>query len=288
MSGSTADAPLEGVEACVFDAYGTLFDVHSAVGALAARVGPEHARLSEAWRRRQLEYTWLRSLSGAWADFRAVTADALAVSMRELGLGDPGPVGTAEPRGARRDEGGREGGGRDGGAGGAGNGVEAGVGGDGGSARALHAALMRAYETLDAFPEVPGALRAIGRAGLPRAILSNGTPEMLDAAVSAAGLDAELEHVLSVDALGTYKPVPQVYALATDALGLSPARVAFLSSNAWDAAGAARFGFRTVWVNRAGAVREALPGDPERELADLGALPALLGLDGAVRAGGGG
>ena len=257
MSGSpgAGDGALEGIEACVFDAYGTLFDVHSAVAALAARVGPEHERLGVEWRRRQLEYTWLRTLGGAHADFRAVTADALAVSMRALGLGDPGPVGSRAAGERERATDPAE-----------------------DSPAGLHAALMGAYDTLEPFPEVGAALEALGRAGMPRAILSNGTPEMLDAAIGGAGLAHAFEHVLSVEALGVYKPVPQVYALATRALGRSPARVAFLSSNAWDAAGAARFGLRTVWVNRYGQPPEALPGEPERVLADLAGLPALLGI----------
>ena len=233
---------LEGIEACAFDAYGTLFDVHSAVAALAGRVGPGHERLGAEWRRRQLEYTWLRTLSRAHADFRTVTGDALAVSMRALGLPDP----DADP--------------------------------DAGEGAALHAALMDAYDTLAPFPEVAGALEALGRAGLPRAILSNGTPDMLDAAIRAAKLEGAFEHVLSIEPIGVYKPDPRVYALATDALGLSPARIAFLSSNAWDAAGAARFGLRVVWVNRYAQVPEALPGTPERTLRDLAGLPALLGI----------
>ena len=256
MSGfdeDSASEPLEGVEACAFDAYGTLFDVHSAVAALADRVGPEHARLSAEWRRRQLEYTWLRTLSRAHADFRTVTADALAVSMRALGLGDPGDPDDPDP-------------------------PRAGTSDDDASPAALHGALMRAYDTLEPFPEVAGTLAALRRAGLPCAILSNGTPAMLDAAVRGAGLGDAFAHVLSVESLGTYKPDPHVYALATDAFGLSPARVAFLSSNAWDAAGAARFGLRTVWVNRLGAPREALPGAPERVLGDLTGLPGLLGV----------
>ena len=148
---------------------------------------------------------------------------------------------------------------------------------DGGPA-ALHAALMRAYDTLEPFPEVAAALAALGRAGLSRAILSNGTPAMLEAAIRGASLEGAFERVLSVESLGVYKPDPRVYALATDALGLSPARIAFLSSNAWDAAGAAHFGMRVVWVDRYGQPPEALPGTPERVLRDLEGLPALLGI----------
>ena len=253
LPGGAEGEPLEGIEACAFDAYGTLFDVHSAVAALAERVGPEHARLSAEWRRRQLEYTWLRTLSRAHADFRTVTADALAVSMRALGLGDPD-----DPH-VRPDAG------------------DGGTPDDDASPAALHGALMRAYDALEPFPEVADTLAALDRAGLPCAILSNGTPAMLDAAVRGAGLEGAFAHVLSVESLGIYKPDPRVYALVTAAFGLSPARVAFLSSNAWDAAGAARSGLRTVWVNRLDAPAEALPGVPERVLSDLTGLSGLLG-----------
>ena len=232
VAGAALAEPLVGIEACVFDAYGTLFDVHSAVGALAARVGPRHAELSAEWRRRQLEYTWLRSLMGAHADFRQVTADALSVSLAGLGL----------------------------------------------EAAGLHAPLMAAYSELDAFPEVHGVLSLLGRAGLVRAVLTNGSPDMIAAAVGSAAIDTLLEHCLSVESVGIYKPDPRVYQLAVDTLGIAPARIAFLSSNAWDAAGAAHFGFRVIWVNRYASPREALPGKPAAVIAELGALPGLLGI----------
>ena len=230
---AVAEGALGGIEACVFDAYGTLFDVHSAVARHAARVGPRHAELSEAWRRRQLEYTWLRSLMGAHADFERITREALAVSLESLGL----------------------------------------------DVEELHGPLMEAYRALDAFPEVRDVLTRLARAGLPRAILTNGSPSMIEAAVASAGLETLLGPRLSVESVGVYKPDPRVYRLAVDALGITPERIAFLSSNAWDAAGAAHFGFRTVWVDRYGQPREALPGRPAATLDDLAGLPALLDID---------
>lgn len=230
MTNGTIDR-LDGVEACVFDAYGTLFDVNSAVDACAAEVGPEHRALSGEWRRRQLEYTWLLSLMGEHRDFEKVTADALSVSLAQFGLNED----LARP-------------------------------------------LLAAYRRLSPFPEVASVLAMLGSAGLTRAILTNGTPAMIDAAVDNAGLGASFEHCLSVESVGIFKPDPRVYQLAVDRLGVARERIAFMSSNAWDAAGAARFGFQVVWINRYAQPREALPGTPSAILSELGELPALLGI----------
>ena len=229
-----AASPLDGVRACVFDAYGTLFDLGSAVARERGRLGAERAdALSRIWRTKQLEYTWLRSLMGRHADFRRVTGDSLDHALDALGL-------AAE---------------------------------DG-----LRDALMRAYLRLDAYPEVPAVLRRLRAAGLPCAILSNGSPEMMAAGVGSAGLGDLLDAVLSVESVGVFKPHPSVYRLAVDRLGVRPGEIAFQSSNAWDVHGAAAFGFRCVWVNRAGAAPERLPGAAAAELRDLGGLPDLLGV----------
>lgn len=221
------------IEACVFDAYGTLFDVHSAVARLRDRVGPSADRVSALWRSKQLEYTWLRSLMRRHADFWQVTGDALAWAMETEGIDDP----------------------------------------------ALYDDLMQAYLALDCYPEVPAVLRRLRQAGIRTGLLSNGSPAMLEAAVSAATLGEQLDHVWSVEAVGIYKPDPAVYALAADALALAPERISFQSSNAWDAAGAASFGFRVAWVNRFGQRPERLPGRADAELATLDGLPVLLGLE---------
>ncbi len=138
--------------------------------------------------------------------------------------------------------------------------------------------LMSAYLALDPFPEVPAMLERLQRAGLRLAILSNGNPEMLDPMVAASGLASRFEAVLSVDPVGVFKPDARVYRLVEERCGVPPDKVCFLSSNCWDAHGAAHFGFRTVWVNRAGAPDDRLPGKPVAELRDLSQLPALLGV----------
>lgn len=222
---------LAGVEACVFDAYGTLLDVGSAVAREAAAVGPRADELSALWRRKQLEYSWLRSLMRRHADFWQLTQDALDHSLDALGL----------------------------------------------AAASLRERLLQAYQRLDAYPDAAGTLAALRGLGRPTAVLSNGSPAMLEQSLSAAGLAGLVDPVLSVEAVGTFKPAPEVYALGTRALGLPAARIAFFSSNGWDAHGATSFGFRAVWVNRTRQAAERLPGGPALVLPDLAAVPSLVG-----------
>ena len=222
------------VGACVFDAYGTLLDVNSAVASLAGEVGSRAGELADLWRRKQLEYSWLRSLMRRHGDFWRLTGDALDHALDALGL----------------------------------------------DAHRLRGPLLDAYGNLAAYPEVPGVLGALRAGGMPAAVLSNGSPEMLRRSFAAAGLGDLLDPVLSVEDTGVFKPSPEVYHSATRALGLPASRVAFFSSNAWDAHGAASVGFRTVWVNRAGQPAERLPGEPAAVVRDLAAVPALAGLRG--------
>ncbi len=188
-----------------FDAYGTLFDVHAAIGRHRDRVGPDAARVSELWRTKQLEYTWTLTLAGHYLDFWAVTERALGHAL------------TCFPAVDKR----------------------------------LKPQLLESYLKLDAFPEALAALDALRERKVHTAILSNGSPFMLTQAVEAAGLDGALDAVLSVDAIHLYKPHPDVYRLVTHAFDVAPSDVVFVSSNRWDVMGAASFGFRTAWINRA-------------------------------------
>jgi 2-haloacid dehalogenase len=142
----------------------------------------------------------------------------------------------------------------------------------------LRGMLLSAYLALDPFPEVPAMLDALKRAGMRLAILSNGNPEMLDPMVAASKLADRFEAVLSVDAAKVFKPDARVYRLVEARCGVNPDKVCFLSSNCWDAHGAAHFGFRTVWVNRAGAPDDNLPGTLSHQIRNLSHLPALLGV----------
>lgn len=222
----------EGVKACVFDAYGTLFDVHSAAAAEAGALGERMQPLSQTWRQKQLEYTWLRSLMGAHADFRKVTRDALDFALQAEGIADTD----------------------------------------------LADRLMQLYLRLDAYPDVRPTLERLRAAGLKTAILSNGEPTMLEAAVTHANLADLLDAVLSVEEVGIYKPDARVYQLAVDRLGLAaPAEIAFVSTNGWDARGAANFGFQVAWMNRFGLQLDRLPGEPKAIMSGLSELPGLLG-----------
>ena len=225
-------ARLEGIRAAVFDAYGTIFDYTSAAARCRDAVGDKAAELSRLWRDKQLQYTWLRSLTGHHADFWRVTSDALDYALETLGLAD----------------------------------------------RALRDRLMDCYLTLDCFPEVPAMLGHLKAGGMKTAILSNGSPAMLAAAVKGSRLEALLDAVLSVEEVGIYKPHPKVYQLAVERLGVPAGGIAFQSSNAWDAHGASAFGFKVVWCNRYDQRRERLPGRPDAEIRSLAELAPILGL----------
>ena len=208
----------------VFDAYGTLFDVHSIVDAGAA-ITPEPAALSLLWRQKQLEYTWLRSLMGRDEDFWAITEAALRYAVRRLDIA----AGEAQIQ-----------------------------------------ALMNAYLRLACFPDVRDAL---ARLAAPRAILSNGAPKMLEAAVRSSGLAPLLDHVISVDRVRIYKPAAAVYALGPETLGIQADELLFVSSNAWDVAGAKAFGYRVAWCNRLGAPEEVLGLGADYVIPSLRELP---------------
>ena len=212
-------------EAYVFDAYGTLYDVHSVIARCDALWPGHGARLSQLWRARQLEYTWLRSLMRRYAPFSQVTRDALAYACGALELPLDRP---------RAD------------------------------------ALLQAYRSLALFPDAPRAIERLR--GRKTAILSNGSPDMLDPLVANSGLT--FDAVLSADRVKVFKPAPEVYQLAVDALKLPKEKIAFVSSNCWDALGAKSFGFRSFWIQRASVPLDVLGIAPDAVLDSLEALPA--------------
>lgn len=223
------------VSICVFDAYGTLFDVSSAARRAASEPGRDELaavwpKLAEAWRLKQLQYSWLRTVTGAHADFWTVTQDGLDYALEEAGLaGDAG----------------------------------------------LRERLLALYRELDAYAEVPEVLATLKRTGRTTAILSNGAPGMLSDAVKSARIGDSLDAVLSVEEVGVFKPHRSVYDLVGRHFGTAPAEVLFVSANGWDAAAAAGYGFRTVWVNRAGGPVDRLPWRPDAVLPDLAGVPDL-------------
>ncbi len=221
---------LADIKVCAFDAYGTLFNVHSAVGAHRERLGEQADGVSLLWRTKQLEYTWLRSLMRDYVDFWQVTGDALDYAL------DANDIDNAE----LRDD------------------------------------LMQAYLKLKTYDEVVPVLSALQREEIKTAVLSNGATQMLDAANRSAGIDELLDASISVDEIRVFKPDPRVYELVTSKFSVEPQEVLFQSSNAWDAAGAAAFGFKVLWVNRFGQRPERLPARPDYEATDLNRLLELL------------
>lgn len=210
----------------VFDAYGTLFDVHSAMRKLADEIGPNHAAVSETWRTKQLEYSWVRSLMGSYKHFWKLTGEALDYALKHHGRDD----------------------------------------------EALHAKLMEQYWTLDAYDDVVPTLKRLREEGYRIAILSNGSPDMLAAATDHSGIAPLVDDIFSVDAVKTFKTSPDVYRMVTDAWDCRAKKVGFVSSNRWDIAATSKFEFKTVWLNRSGAVDEYItypPGKVISTLADL-------------------
>jgi len=213
-------------KAYVFDAYGTLFDVHSAVSRHSAVVGENPGRVSEIWRNKQLEYTWVRTGMDRYRDFWQLTADALDFALAVV------PGSNVDCR----------------------------------------QTLLDAYMTLDCYEEVPSVLKTLQEKGVKTAILSNGSPDMLSAAVNSAGLAGLLDHQFSVDEIGVFKTDAATYAMVTDEYGIMPDEIAFQSSNRWDIAGATAFGFRCHWVNRTGQPDEYFDLAPQKVIDSLNGL----------------
>jgi len=220
------------ITTCIFDAYGTLFDVNAAARE-AAEQRPDLTtawpKLAADWRAKQLEYTWLRSIAGRHCDFWQVTQDGLDWAMEASKLDDAD----------------------------------------------LRETLLALYWQLSAYSEVPHVLADLKARGMQTGILSNGSPDMLEAAVSSAQLTDVLDATLSVEDVKIFKPHDTVYDLVGSHFGAPKDQVLFVSSNGWDIAGAAGYGFQTAWVNRAGAPMDRLYAQPHHILSDLTTIPDL-------------
>ena len=211
------------IDVLIYDAYGTLWDVHS-VMKLCERCWPgKGMAVSQVWRTKQLEATWLRSLMGRYVPFSTVTREALEYACDALRLS------------LQKDH---------------------------------ESELMAQYQRLAPFPDVADSLmkRQAARSG----ILSNGSPDMLLPLVKHSGL--RFDAVLSVDKAQVFKPAPAAYQIAVEHFEVPEARIGFVTSNFWDAAGAKSFGFQVYWINRAGVAAERLGFRPDRVLASLAEL----------------
>lgn len=215
---------------CVFDAYGTIFDLACRLGRASAVLGDDAGPVLALWRQKQLEYTWLRTLMNRFVSFDRVTEEALDFALHARDRYDP----------------------------------------------ELARVLLDGFVHLTAYDDVAPALRQLRSLGHTCAILSNGTPASLASALQSSGLEEVMSHVWSASSVQRFKPDPRVYQLASDGLGLRPSQVIFVSANAWDAAGAAAFGFRAFWLNRTGGMKERLGSDAPRELSSLEQLHDAL------------
>lgn len=224
---------LPGIKACVFDAYGTLFDVNAAAQHCAESLGDKWQPLAEIWRLKQLQYTWLRGLMGRHISFWQVTQDGLDYALASLDINDD----------------------------------------------KLREQLLELYFKLDAFPEVKEMLTKLKDAGLGTAILSNGHPDMLQAAVENANIAGVLDASLSVEEVGVFKPHPSVYELPEKFFNLRAGDMSFQSSNGWDAHAAKAFGYQVVWINRYDQASERIPDAPDLQLKTLENLPKVLELE---------
>lgn len=226
------------ITTCVFDAYGTLFDVAAAARKAAgepafAAIREDWPQIAEHWRAKQLNYSWLRAVAGAYCDFWQVTQEGLDWALEKTGH-------DADP--------------------------------------ALRQRLLDLYWELAAYDEVPAMLAALKAGGMHTAILSNGSPAMLEGAVKSAGIEETLDVCLSVESVGIFKPDASVYDLVGTHFACAKDEVLFVSSNGWDAAAGAGYGFTTAWVNRAGDPVERLPWTPAHQMRDLTGIPTLAGL----------
>ena len=218
------------LDALVYDAYGTIFDVYSVLETCEKNFPGNGAAIAEIWRNKQLEYTWLRSLMGKYESFWKITESAVRFACRALGL-------------ELTDD--------------------------------ILAELMENYLHLKPYSEVPETLKLLG-GNNKQAILSNGSPEMLNKVVENNGLGGSLQAVLSVDELQIFKPSPMVYQLAVDRLGVAADKIGFVSSNCWDAIGAKSFGFKVFWINRFKRPLDEMGIVPDHEINTLDQIEPLL------------
>ncbi len=222
---------LEGIQVIVFDAYGTLFDVASPVAKQAAVLGDKTVALSNLWRAKQLEYTWIRSLVGAHADFWHVSRDALDFALEALQISEQG----------------------------------------------LADELMSGLLALEPFHDAVEAVKALRSRSKRLAILSNGSPSMLDSMLRRVGWERTFEQVLSVEEVGIYKPSRRVYRLVMQKFGIQDApSVCFVSGNGWDAHSAAQFGFQAVRIKRSAVPDDRLPGKLAATVESLAQLVEMV------------
>ena len=223
------------VNICIFDAYGTLFDVTSATRMVANEEEyssfPNHSvKVSNSWRIKQLEYSWLRNIMHEYIDFWQITKDALDFALEENQIKN----------------------------------------------EKLRQRLLDVYWNLSAYPEAQDVLTTLKANNIQTGILSNGSKQMLNSAVVSANLKNYLDKIISIDGIEIYKPDPKVYQMVLDQFNCKKEEVLFISSNGWDIAGASKFGFTTLWVNRNLIPKDRLTFMPNKITNNLSTIPNIL------------
>ena len=220
---------------CIFDAYGTLFDVTSAARTVASEKEYNHflnysVKVSNTWRIKQLEYSWLRNIMHEYIDFWQITKDALDFALEENQIKN----------------------------------------------EKLRQRLLDVYWNLSAYPEAHDVLTTLKANNIQTGILSNGSNQMLNSAVVSANLKNYLDKIISIDGIEIYKPDPKVYQMVLDQFNCKIEEVLFISSNGWDIAGASKFGFTTLWVNRNLIPKDRLTFMPNKITNNLSTIPNIL------------
>ena len=223
------------VNICIFDAYGTLFDVTSATRIVANEEEyssfPNHSvKVSNSWRIKQLEYSWLRNIMHEYIDFWQITKDALDFALEENQIKN----------------------------------------------EKLRQRLLDVYWNLSAYPEAHDVLTTLKANNIQTGILSNGSNQMLNSAAVSANLKNYLDKIISIDGIEIYKPDPKVYQMVLDQFNCKIEEVLFISSNGWDIAGASKFGFTTLWVNRNLIPKDRLTFMPNKITNNLSTIPNIL------------
>ena len=213
---------MKNIKAIIFDAYGTLFDVNSAVKMCKNKIGDKWENFSNYWRMTQLEYTFLRTLMDRYEDFWQITEDSLDKSMKVYKIDN-----------------------------------------------SLKKELLNLYKKLSVFPEVKQTLIKLKEKKLKLAILSNGTPTLLDGLVNSNNLNDLFDDIFSIDEVKVYKPSPKVYEMPIKKYKIKKNEVAFLSANTWDVSGGGNYGYSSIWVNRNNNVFDNLDYKPKHEINNL-------------------
>ena len=216
---------MKNIKAIIFDAYGTLFDVNSAVEKCKNKIGDKWEPFANFWRTTQLEYTWLRSLMGRHKNFWQITEDSLDKSMKVFEIES-----------------------------------------------SLKSELLNLYKVLSPFKEVQETLKILKEKNYKLAILSNGTPSLINELVKSNNLENFFDDIFSIESVEIYKPSSQVYDLPIKKYNIKKNEVAFLSSNTWDVSGGGNYGFEAIWVNRNSNIFDNLDYKPKIEIKDLSGL----------------